>query len=467
MCTNSSRQNNKPAQQTPTTPHQQRHTNTSTQHQRHTNTNTTPTQRNSLDAARPSFGELPVLSQLGEALGKGVWRSLMVVLTHANAARDKLASEYGATMRQRRNILGNIMRQVSGEMQLKTPTFLADSHPDCPHDGQGRAVVFDAAGGGLVPGALAPAPWREQLLMQLLGYGVYQKAQAAAAAAQPKPKGKAAAGAAGALSQQQQMMQRMRRSRMPPTSYFVEQLVEGVLKPDTWATVEDPFDQETDDEDAEEFNTRYYSLMRAWARQGDPRAQKEYGAWLRRLARARRAYAEAYRNEDNETMAAYGYEVSRSVGFVGVVAVCCCCCCLLLLLCCCLCCLCCLCWGAGGVEVVPCVDRARACVLMYSHQHRPAHPPPTRSSHRAPINQPPPQSPPITIATTTITSGLRRRGPRPRPDLRPRGRDRPPLPVRRRRQRVPDHADARLLRVGKDKTRWEGGGDGEGGWGGC
>jgi hypothetical protein len=39
------------------------------------------------------------------------------------------------------------------------------------------------------------------------------------------------------------MMQRMRRSRMPPTSYFVEQLVEGVTKPDTWATVEDPFDQ--------------------------------------------------------------------------------------------------------------------------------------------------------------------------------------------------------------------------------
>lgn len=121
-----------------------------------------------LDAARPSFGELPVLSQLGEALGKGVWRSLMVVLTHANAAREKLGGEYGQVgacfgvgrgwvggeggwggglcerrlrvtrplrsspspnppgrfsnsplpppahqiMRQRRNILGNIMRQV-------------------------------------------------------------------------------------------------------------------------------------------------------------------------------------------------------------------------------------------------------------------------------------------------------------------------------------------------------------------
>jgi hypothetical protein len=30
---------------------------------------------------------------------------------------------------------------------------------------------------------------------------------------------------------------------MPPTSYFVEQMVEGVLKPDTYATVEDPFDR--------------------------------------------------------------------------------------------------------------------------------------------------------------------------------------------------------------------------------
>lgn len=35
-------------------------------------------------------------------------------------------------MKQRRNILGNIMRQVSGEMQLKTPSFLADCHPEGP-----------------------------------------------------------------------------------------------------------------------------------------------------------------------------------------------------------------------------------------------------------------------------------------------------------------------------------------------
>lgn len=41
---------------------------------------------------------------------------------------------------------------------------------------------------------------------------------------------------------------------------------------------------------------------------------QEYGSWLRKLAKARRAYAEAYRNEDNETMAAYGYEVGSHKG---------------------------------------------------------------------------------------------------------------------------------------------------------
>lgn len=34
--------------------------------------------------------------------------------------------------------------------------------------------------------------------------------------------------------------------------------VEGVLKPDTWAAMDDPFGAETDDEEAEEFNHKYY-----------------------------------------------------------------------------------------------------------------------------------------------------------------------------------------------------------------
>ena len=31
------------------------------------------------------------------------------------------------------------------------------------------------------------------------------------------------------------------------------QMAEGVLKPETWAAIDDPFDKETDDEAAEEF----------------------------------------------------------------------------------------------------------------------------------------------------------------------------------------------------------------------
>ena len=37
----------------------------------------------------------------------------MVVLTHANAAKEQLGLEYAATSKQRRNILQNILRQVS------------------------------------------------------------------------------------------------------------------------------------------------------------------------------------------------------------------------------------------------------------------------------------------------------------------------------------------------------------------
>lgn len=49
--------------------------------------------------------------------------------------------------------------------------------------------------------------------------------------------------------------------------------------------------------------------MLAMAKQGDPRAQKEYAAWLRKLEKAKKAYKEAYDNEEIETLAAYGYEV--------------------------------------------------------------------------------------------------------------------------------------------------------------
>ena len=74
----------------------------------------------------------------------------------------------------------------------------------------------------------------------------------------------------------------MMRSRLPPTNYFVEQLVEGVQKPDTWAAHDDPFDEETEDEEAEEFKNVYWKLMRSWAERGDPRAQKEYAMMLKK-----------------------------------------------------------------------------------------------------------------------------------------------------------------------------------------
>lgn len=61
----------------------------------------------------------------------------------------------------------------------------------------------------------------------------------------------------------------------------------------------------------------YYQLMLSLARQGDPRAQKEYAAWLRRLSRAKRAYADAYENEEVEALAAYGYEVGRARARLG------------------------------------------------------------------------------------------------------------------------------------------------------
>lgn len=50
------------------------------------------------------------------------------------------------------------------------------------------------------------------------------------------------------------MKQLMGRARLPPAHNFVEQMVEGVLKPETWATVEEVEDDDTDDEGAENFN---------------------------------------------------------------------------------------------------------------------------------------------------------------------------------------------------------------------
>lgn len=56
----------------------------------------------------------------------------MLTTLHADQHNTPPTHTPTQTMKQRRNILGNIMRQVSGEMQLKTPSFLADCHPEGP-----------------------------------------------------------------------------------------------------------------------------------------------------------------------------------------------------------------------------------------------------------------------------------------------------------------------------------------------
>jgi hypothetical protein len=56
----------------------------------------------------------------------------------------------------------------------------------------------------------------------------------------------------------------------------------GVQKPDGWPAHEDPFDAETEDEEAEEFHHMYYTIMRRWAGRGNPWAQKEYAMMLRK-----------------------------------------------------------------------------------------------------------------------------------------------------------------------------------------
>jgi hypothetical protein len=62
-----------------------------------------------LDAARPSFGDLPVLSSLTEALGRGMWKETMVVLTHANAAREAQGRDYFQLSKQRRSVLESLV----------------------------------------------------------------------------------------------------------------------------------------------------------------------------------------------------------------------------------------------------------------------------------------------------------------------------------------------------------------------
>ena len=124
-------------------------------------------------------------------------------------------------------------------------------HPACPATPSGQPLVFDQLGAGAT---LSAIPWRQQLYVQLLGLSAYQAGQEFVRQSQGKAKpGAAGGGGAGGKPGQADVMKQLMRSRLPPTAYFVEQLVEGVLKPDTYATIEDPFGEESEDEGAEEF----------------------------------------------------------------------------------------------------------------------------------------------------------------------------------------------------------------------
>lgn len=65
-----------------------------------------------LDATRPALGELGMLTLITEALGPGVWKNTMAVLTHAHAARHAFGAQYEINSRQRRNIVTQLLRQV-------------------------------------------------------------------------------------------------------------------------------------------------------------------------------------------------------------------------------------------------------------------------------------------------------------------------------------------------------------------
>eukprot|EP00798_Chlamydomonas_sp_ICE-L_P010149 gene10149-8052_t len=263
-----------------------------------------------LDAARPGLGELSLMSMMTQVFGVKMWRETMVVLTHTHAARQALGAGYDMFSRQRRNILAQLIRQAAGDAQVRNPMHLVDCHPNCPTNSFGQPVILE--GGQNVP-------WKQSVFMQLVGYRVYEEVQNLF---KEKLKGKGKAGAA-----KPDMFKQMMRARLPPVKFFVEQMAEGVLKPDTWPAHEDPFDQESDDEEAEEYAhmyykqmyhlakeglpgapKKYYKQMYHLAQEGLPGAQKEYILMLKQQKLNRLAYKSAYKTEELDSVNTSGYE---------------------------------------------------------------------------------------------------------------------------------------------------------------
>ncbi|GIL74794.1 hypothetical protein Vretifemale_4702 [Volvox reticuliferus] len=253
-----------------------------------------------LDATRPGLGELGLLSLITESLGTGVWKNTMAVLTHAHAARAAFGAQYDINSRQRRNIITQLLRQAAGDQQTRNPVFLADCHPSCPTNSLGQQVIQEGP---------AAVPWKQQLLSQSLGYKSYNAATALFKELTKAKAGKSAA--AGGARGPQDIFKQLMRSRLPPLTFFLEQMTEGVLKPEGWATMESVAglgEEITEDEGAENFGHVYYRHMYDMAMSGDPWAQREYAAMLRSYDKAQETFKASYEEADLDHAVEYGIE---------------------------------------------------------------------------------------------------------------------------------------------------------------
>lgn len=74
------------------------------------------------------------------------------------AAREKLGREYMTVVKQRKNIVTNIIRQAAGEMQLRINLHSVDTHPDVRMGRDGAGVVGWGRQWGVLAAAHQPAP---------------------------------------------------------------------------------------------------------------------------------------------------------------------------------------------------------------------------------------------------------------------------------------------------------------------
>ncbi|MEW5307936.1 MAG: hypothetical protein WDW36_010304 [Sanguina aurantia] len=94
---------------------------------------------------------------------------------------------------------------------------------------------------------------------------------------------------------------------LPSAFFFVEQLSEGVLKPDGFGSGGVPAQgRATEDEEAEGFTHMYYTQMLELAQAGDPWAAREYDAMLRRERKYCAAVVSNHAEVEFETLLKYG-----------------------------------------------------------------------------------------------------------------------------------------------------------------